>query len=103
MILASAGKTTFLQHMIQNEVGMKFGLVVNDMASVNVDSKLIRQQTSDGGVDTLELQNGCVCCSLAEDLIGYIPLDIILNIIAVNYVNMFNSNSRSCRKTSQSL
>ena len=66
------GKTTFLQHMIHNEVGMKFGLVVNDMASVNVDSKLIRQQTSDGfgGVDTLELQNGCVCCSLAEDLIG---------------------------------
>lgn len=40
-----AGKTTFLQHMIQNKIGMKFGLVVNDMASVNVDSKLIRKQT----------------------------------------------------------
>jgi G3E family GTPase len=51
---------------------MKFGLVVNDMATVNVDSKLIKQQTvgSFDGVDTLELQNGCVCCSLAEDLIA---------------------------------
>ena len=67
-----AGKTTFLQHMIENEKGLKFGLVVNDMASVNVDSKYIKKMTSNAfdGVDTLELSNGCVCCSLAEDLVG---------------------------------
>lgn len=67
-----AGKTTFLQHMIQNEKGLKFGLVVNDMASVNVDSKYIKKVTKNefDGVDTLELSNGCVCCSLAEDLVG---------------------------------
>ena len=67
-----AGKTSFLQHVLQSQNGMKFGLVVNDMATVNVDSKLIKQQTvgSFDGVDTLELQNGCVCCSLAEDLIA---------------------------------
>jgi len=67
-----AGKTSFLQHVLHSQNGMKFGLVVNDMATVNVDSKLIKQQTvgSFDGVDTLELQNGCVCCSLAEDLIA---------------------------------
>ena len=57
-----AGKTTFLKHMIQNESGKKFGLVVNDMASVNIDSKMIKQITKNAfdGVDTLELSNGCV-------------------------------------------
>jgi G3E family GTPase len=40
------------------------------MAEVNVDSKLIRQQSREGDVETLELQNGCVCCSLAEDLLA---------------------------------
>ena len=67
-----AGKTSFLQHVLHSQTGMKFGLVVNDMATVNVDSKLIKQQTIGAfdGVDTLELQNGCVCCSLAEDLIA---------------------------------
>jgi G3E family GTPase len=67
-----AGKTSFLQHVLHSQSGLKYGLVVNDVANVNVDSKLIKKQTlgSDDGVDTLELQNGCVCCSLAEDLMA---------------------------------
>lgn len=68
-----AGKTSFLQHVLHSQNGVKFGLVVNDMATVNVDAKQIQQQTiGEGvdGIDTLELQNGCVCCSLAEDLIA---------------------------------
>ena len=68
-----AGKTTFLQHVIESDASSKFGLVVNDVASVNVDAKQIRQQTTGtgvfAGVDTMELQNGCVCCTLAEDLL----------------------------------
>jgi G3E family GTPase len=42
------------------------------MATVNVDAKQIRQQSlgSDDGIDTMELQNGCVCCTLAEDMIA---------------------------------
>eukprot|EP00597_Dinobryon_sp_UTEXLB2267_P014374 CAMPEP_0170123442 /NCGR_PEP_ID=MMETSP0020_2-20130122/17477_1 /TAXON_ID=98059 /ORGANISM="Dinobryon sp., Strain UTEXLB2267" /LENGTH=532 /DNA_ID=CAMNT_0010354971 /DNA_START=174 /DNA_END=1772 /DNA_ORIENTATION=+ len=69
-----AGKTTFLQHVLNNKEGKKFGLVVNDMATVNVDAKQIRQQSfgSDDGIDTMELQNGCVCCTLAEDMIASI-------------------------------
>jgi G3E family GTPase len=66
-----AGKTTFLNHLLQNQKGLKFGLVVNDMASVNVDAKQVRSQTQSlDGIDTMELQNGCICCSLAEDLIA---------------------------------
>ena len=68
-----AGKTSFLQHVLSSQTGVKFGLVVNDMATVNVDAKLIKSETIGSGVDgvdTLELQNGCVCCSLAEDLIA---------------------------------
>lgn len=67
-----AGKTTFLGNTLANRGNHKFGLVVNDMASVNVDAKQIRQQTFDpfGGIDTMELQDGCVCCTLAEDLIA---------------------------------
>jgi G3E family GTPase len=70
-----AGKTTFLQNILKTEQSSKFGLVVNDVASVNVDSKLIRSQTMNkdniyDGIDTMELQNGCVCCTLAEDLLA---------------------------------
>jgi len=68
-----AGKTSFLQHVIgtSDESKRKYGLVVNDMATVNVDSKLIKAQSgSFDGIDTMELQNGCVCCTLAEDLMA---------------------------------
>ena len=69
-----SGKTSFLQHIIRNNENskQKIGLVVNDMAAVNVDSKLIKAQTlgSFDGIDTVELQNGCVCCTLADDLMS---------------------------------
>ena len=65
-----AGKTTFLQHTLANRDGKKFGLIVNDMATVNVDAKQIRAQTFDSssGITTMELQDGCVCCNLSEDM-----------------------------------
>jgi len=67
-----AGKTSFLQHTLSGRQGTTFGLVVNDMATVNVDAKQIRRQSlsSEDGIDTMELQDGCVCCTLAEDLIA---------------------------------
>ena len=68
-----AGKTSFLTHAVNNNNNSKYGLVVNDMANVNVDSKLIKKQTSSNafdGIDTMELSNGCVCCTLAEDMMA---------------------------------
>ena len=84
-----AGKTTMLKHILENKAGLKVGCVVNDVASVNIDAKLVRNQQSssnkegtDGksgtgdkstiqslNPDTIELQNGCVCCTVSEELI----------------------------------
>ena len=80
-----AGKTTMLKHILENKAGLKIGCVVNDVASVNIDAKLVRNQQSSRNndesevedktsiqslnPDTVELQNGCVCCSVSEELI----------------------------------
>ena len=56
-----AGKTTALRHMLGNREGLRFGLVVNDVAEVNVDAAQVRRSNLDG-VALTELQNGCVCC-----------------------------------------
>ena len=59
-----AGKTSTLKHLLENKEGVRIGVIVNDVASVNIDNKLI---ASFG--ETVELQNGCACCSLAGELI----------------------------------
>ncbi|CAL1145225.1 unnamed protein product, partial [Cladocopium goreaui] len=64
-----AGKTTLLTHLLDNKHGLRIGVVVNDLASVNIDSQLLRYDHGQHGqVEVAELQNGCVCCSSAEDL-----------------------------------
>jgi G3E family GTPase len=68
-----SGKTTTLQNLLTNNEGMRIGVVVNDVASVNIDQKLIsntqNEKTIVAGDDTVELQNGCACCSLADDFL----------------------------------
>jgi G3E family GTPase len=61
-----SGKTSALLHLLQNKEGYKIGVIVNDVASVNIDGRLISSQTADG---IIELQNGCACCSLADELL----------------------------------
>ena len=73
-----SGKTTLLNRILQNEKGIKFAVVVNDIGEVNIDATLIQQ----GGVvnqqdDSLvALQNGCICCTLKMDLVKQLQ-DII--------------------------
>ncbi len=65
-----SGKTTLLQNMLQNKQGLKIGVVVNDVASVNIDSKLVAQGGNAFQADGMvELQNGCACCTLSDELL----------------------------------
>jgi G3E family GTPase len=62
-----SGKTTLLQNLLDNNEGLRIAVIVNDVASVNIDSKLIAGQNAAAGM--VELQNGCACCSLSEELL----------------------------------
>lgn len=66
-----AGKTTLLKHWLERAEG-KVGVIVNDVAAVNIDSELVKEtKTSAGGkVETLQLQNGCACCSLGDEMMA---------------------------------
>jgi G3E family GTPase len=59
-----AGKTTLINHLLRADHGRRIAVLVNDFGAINIDAALIGDQTE----NTISLTNGCVCCSITDDL-----------------------------------
>lgn len=62
-----AGKTSLLKHILKNKDGLRVAAIVNDMAAVNIDAAMV--VSTDTANKVIQLENGCICCTLRDSLL----------------------------------
>ena len=70
-----AGKTTLLRRILSDPHGVRYGVLVNDFGAINIDADLVVET----GVDQVSLANGCICCTIKDDLVEAISQLIALD------------------------
>ena len=66
-----AGKTTMIRHLLQNAGGRRIALIINEFGDIGVDGEILKSCGVEacGEDDIIELANGCICCTVADDFL----------------------------------